>query len=54
MDKRVAHPVIRPFYERLLAKGKTKMTAIIARMRKPITTHNTMVARNEGWNPKFA
>ena len=48
------NPVIRPFYERLLAKGKTKMTAIIACMRKLITILNTMVAKNQAWNPKFA
>jgi transposase len=47
------NPVIRRFYEHLLAKGKTKMTAIIACMRKLITILNTMVAKNEAWNPKF-
>lgn len=46
--------VISRFYERLLSKGKTKMTAIIACMRKLITILNTMVAKNEAWNPKFA
>lgn len=34
--------------------GKTKMTAIIACMRKLMTILNTMIARNEGWNPKLA
>ena len=48
------NPVIRLFYERLLAKGKTKMTAIIACMRKLITILNTMVAKNQEWNPKFS
>jgi transposase len=47
------NPAIRRFYEHLLAKGKTKMTAIIACMRKLITILNTMVAKNEAWNPKF-
>jgi transposase len=47
------NPVIRRFYKHLLAKGKTKMTAIIACMRKLITILNTMVAKNEAWNPKF-
>src|SRR4030042_6053073 len=47
------NPVIRRFYEHLLEKGKTKMTAIIACMRKLITILNTMVAKNEAWNPKF-
>lgn len=44
---------IRRFYEHLLANGKTKMTAVIACMRKLITILNTMVAKNEAWNPKF-
>lgn len=48
------NPVIRRFYERLLANGKTKMTAIIACMRKLITILNTMVAKNQAWNPKLA
>lgn len=47
------NPVIRRFYEHLLEKGKAKMTAIIACMRKLITILNTMVAKNEDWNPKF-
>ena len=48
------NPVIRRFYERLLKNGKTKMTAIIACMRKLITILNTMVARNQTWNPNSA
>ena len=44
---------IRRFYEHLLANGKTKMTAIIACMRKLITILNTIVAKNEEWNPKL-
>jgi len=46
--------VICRFYQRLLAKGKSKMTAIIACMRKLITILNIMVAKNETWNPIFA
>ena len=46
--------VIRRFYQHLLSKGKTKMTAIIACMRKLITILNTIVAKNEIWNPEFA
>lgn len=45
--------VIRRFYEHLLSKGKTKMTALIACMRKLITILNIMVARNQTWNPNF-
>jgi len=46
--------VIRRFYQRLLSKGKTKMTAIIACMRKLITILNTIVAKNQLWNHKLA
>jgi transposase len=47
------NPVICRFYHHLLSKGKTKMTALIACMRKLITILNLMVAKNETWNPKF-
>ena len=47
------NPPIRRFYQHLLAKGKEKMTAIIACMRKLITILNTMVVKNEAWNPNF-
>jgi len=46
--------IIRRFYEHLLKKGKPKMTAIIACMRKLITILNVMVAKNQAWNPKTA
>ena len=45
--------VICRFYQHLLSKGKSKMTAIIACMRKLITILNIMVAKNETWNPIF-
>ena len=48
------NPVIRQFYQRLLRKGKAKMTALIAAMRKLLTIINTMLARNETWNQKIA
>lgn len=48
------NPVIRQFYQRLLFMGKTKMAAVIAAMRKLLTILNTMVAKNEIWNPKIA
>jgi transposase len=43
---------IRDFYQRLLDKGKTKMTAIIACMRKLLTILNTMMANHQPWNPE--
>ncbi len=40
---------MREFYERLVNKGKTKMTAIVACMRKLLTILNVMVAKKECW-----
>jgi transposase len=48
------NPAIRPFYQRLLASGKTKMTANVACMRKLITILNAMLAKNQNWEPKYA
>jgi transposase len=48
------NPAIRQFYLRLLASGKTKMTAIVACMRKLITMLNAMLAKNQNWEPKYA
>lgn len=47
------NPVIRTFYERLCAMGKPPLVALVAAMRKLITTLNTMLARKEYWNPKI-
>jgi transposase len=48
------NPAIRPFYQRLLASGKSKMTANVACMRKLITILNAMLAKNQYWEPKLA
>jgi transposase len=48
------NPVIRRFYQHLLDQGKTKMVALIAAMRKLLTNLNTMLKKNETWNPKSA
>ncbi len=48
------NPVIRSYYQRLLAAGKKKMVAVVACMRKIIVTVNSMLAKNEAWNPNFA
>jgi hypothetical protein len=37
-----------------VAKGKTKMTALVAAMRKLLTILNRMIAKNEPWNPNYA
>jgi len=46
------NPTIRNFYQRLVANGKAKMTALIAAMRKLLIILNVMIAKNETWNPK--
>ena len=48
------NPTIRTFYQRLVAKGKNKMTALVAAMRKLLTILNLMIAKNELWNPNYA
>ena len=54
LSARRHNPVIREFYERLVAKGKAKSTAVTASMRKLLTIVNTMMAKQEDWNPKTA
>jgi transposase len=48
------NPSIRQFYQRLLASGKSKMTALVAAMRKLVTMLNAMLAKNQYWEPKHA
>lgn len=45
------NPVIRAFYQRLLAAGKPKKVALIACMRKLLTILNAMVKHRHPWNP---
>ena len=44
------NPVLKSFYQRLLAKGKKKKVALVACMRKLIVILNTMIARREKWD----
>lgn len=44
------NPVLKAFYQRLLAKGKLKKVALVACMRKLIVILNTMIARGEKWD----
>jgi len=46
----LCNPVIKTFYDRLLAQGKMKKVAITACMRKFITILNAMVRDNVQWN----
>lgn len=43
------NPVLKDFYQRLLAAGKPKMVAIIAAARKLLTILNAMVRDNKPW-----
>ena len=41
---------IKPFYQRLLAKGKPKKLALVAAMRKLLTIINSLIKRDELWS----
>jgi transposase len=43
------NPVIRDFYQRLLAKGKLKQVALVACMRKLLVILNAMIRDNKSW-----
>ncbi len=46
-----ANPVLKQFYERLVARGKPKKLALAAVMRKLIVTLNAMLKTNSLWRP---
>ena len=48
------NPVIRDFYERLLASGKVKKVALVACMRKLLTILNAMIKNHQRWLPRVA
>jgi transposase len=48
------NPVIREFYQRLVARGKAKKVALVACMRKLLTILNRMVKDSTTWDPAFA
>jgi transposase len=45
------NPVLKAYYQRLIAKGKPAKVALIACMRKLIVILDTMIARGERWDP---
>lgn len=47
------NPTIKSFYQRLLQKGKSKMTALTAAMRKLLTLLNALLANNQNWEQKL-
>ncbi len=46
------NPIIKEFYDRLRRNGKKPKVAIVAAMRKLIIILNTMVKKNEMWDPQ--
>ena len=46
------NPILKTHYERLLAAGKRKKVALVACMRKLLTTLNAMVRTGSKWNPQ--
>jgi transposase len=48
------NPVIKPFYQKLIAAGKAPKVALTACMRKLLTILNQMIHTQTPWNPKLA
>ena len=53
LTARHANPSLKPFYERLIERGKPKMVAIVATMRKLLTLLNAMARSRQPWNPQL-
>lgn len=47
------NPVIKAFYDRLIAKGKVKKVAIVACMHKMLTILNALIKSGIPWNPEY-
>jgi len=45
------NPVIKAFYEKLLARGKIKSVALTASIHKLLTILNAMIAQSRPWEP---
>jgi transposase len=45
------NPILKAYYIRLLSRGKCKMVALVAVMRKLICILNAMTKNNQKWNP---
>ncbi len=45
------NPVLKAFYQRLIARGKEPKVALVACMRRLIVILNTMLARRQKWDP---
>ena len=49
-----SNPVLRAFYQSLLARGKPKKLALIACARKLLIISNSMLHNQQPWNPNYA
>lgn len=47
------NPILRAYYNKLLCRGKCKMVALVAVMRKLICIMNTMAKNNQKWDPNL-
>ena len=47
------NPVLKAYYTGLISRGKCKMVALVAVMRKLLCILNSMVKNNQKWNPNF-
>jgi transposase len=50
----LCNPVIRPFYQKLVAAGKLKKVALTAAMRKLLVTLNAILRHQTPWSPALA
>lgn len=48
------NPVIKAFYDRLIARGKAKKVALVACMHKILTIMNAILKSGVPWNPDYA
>ena len=48
------NPVIKSFYQRLLANGKLKIGALTACIRKLLVILNAMVKNGQDWSPTIS
>lgn len=48
------NPVLKAFYQRLVAAGKLKKVALVACMRKLMCILNSMLREGKGWDEKYA
>ena len=53
LSAKTHNPVIRAFYERLIAAGKPPKVALVACMRKLLTILNAMLRNGAPWNPQM-